>query len=278
MTAKIACRPWNGQRTRYAHLKRDGHFTRITKDQFGRVQITTPTPTDITEEVKRCQCGWLAPIYSRVPLRTTLLGELWYPGKPASYVKSALASHDARLRFSAFAVETEPADATLELIEDLCSYWAVDFPMWVKLQECMYERELLLQSAAQHEDAEGWVLKDGNMLNWFKLKPVSTIDLIVTDFKEGNGKFLGLVGALVCSTAEGHRIANVSGMDDAVRFELQESDIGRVCEVRYQYVGSKGRLRHPAFIRWRDDKRPEECTVDQDTQLKEYWECVQKHG
>jgi ATP-dependent DNA ligase len=37
-----------------------------------------------------------------------------------------------------------------------------------------------------------------------------------------------------------------------------------VCEVSYDYVQSGYRFRHAAtFMRWRDDKRPEECTFDQ---------------
>jgi ATP-dependent DNA ligase len=37
-----------------------------------------------------------------------------------------------------------------------------------------------------------------------------------------------------------------------------------VCEVTYDYVQSGSRFRHAAgFVRWRDDKKPEECTFDQ---------------
>ena len=37
-----------------------------------------------------------------------------------------------------------------------------------------------------------------------------------------------------------------------------------VCEVSYDYVQGGQRFRHATgFIRWRDDKRPEECTMDQ---------------
>jgi ATP-dependent DNA ligase len=37
-----------------------------------------------------------------------------------------------------------------------------------------------------------------------------------------------------------------------------------VCEVSYDYMQGGQRFRHATgFIRWRDDKRPEECTMDQ---------------
>lgn len=38
---------------------------------------------------------------------------------------------------------------------------------------------------------------------------------------------------------------------------------GAVCEVEYQDVASKGRLQHPRFVRWRDDKLAEECFISQ---------------
>jgi len=44
-----------------------------------------------------------------------------------------------------------------------------------------------------------------------------------------------------------------------------------VMEVSYQYVGDKGRLRHPNFVRWREDKPAAECTLSQDDDLVYYW-------
>lgn len=263
---KVKSRTWNGQPAIYAHLKRDGHFISIEKNEFGSVRVLTPTPVDITHQLK--QCGWLGLVYRRVQCNTRILGELWYPGKPASYIKTALKERDAKLQLGVFAVATAPANWPLEDIENMCAAWSLPFIPYTR----NFDPHTLLQDLPR--DAEGYVLKDGNMLNWYKLKPVNTIDLIVHDFKDGNGELIGLVGALVCKTAEGHVIANVSGMDMATRVDITSNDIGRVAEVRYQYVGAKGKLRHPAFVRWRDDKKPADCTLDQDDALQEYWNEV----
>lgn len=155
-----------------------------------------------------------------------------------------------------------------------------------------------LNLEAERRKIEGWMLK-GSGAAW-KVKRESTCDLIVTGTKEGNGKYLGLVGALKCSAhavcfdcggfgelrsetedvctpcpeCEGKgtvlvEVANVSGMTDDVREQLSFPDagdpplLGRVCEVEYNLVAAQGRLRHPRFKRWRDDKPAAECTADQ---------------
>ena len=44
-------------------------------------------------------------------------------------------------------------------------------------------------------------------------------------------------------------------MSDRIRWDIDEDkDIGRIVEVEYQRVTRLGKLRHPRFKRWRDDK------------------------
>ena len=67
-------------------------------------------------------------------------------------------------------------------------------------------------------------------------------------------------------------LASCSGMDDDVREQITDWDIGRTCEIAYERVGSQGRLQHPRFISWRDDEKlPHDCTIDQDEKLEEYY-------
>lgn len=56
---------------------------------------------------------------------------------------------------------------------------------------------------------------------------------------------------------------SVPGMNDEQRREfLQNKDkyVGRVFECHGKKISKKGSVRHPEFIRWRDDKDPEDCT------------------
>lgn len=131
-----------------------------------------------------------------------------------------------------------------------------------------------LRDLARRERIEGFMLKKAETIPvWFKLKVEDTADVIVTGVKDGDGKYLGLVGALLCSVlgSEGQMIevASVSGMTDDERYEITEmhdkhnSLVGRVCEIKYQCVAAQGRLRHPRFLRFREDKNPMECTIAQ---------------
>lgn len=157
------------------------------------------------------------------------------------------------------------------------------------------EPELLTQYAVTN-GVEGYIIKEARGSRWWKFKLEHTMDLVVigtTDAREGvTGKYLGLVGALVVGRVVGvtpigapildsqepaditldyadlnktlwiREVARISGMDDEQREQMSaERDdlIGRVCEVKAQAKGGKFRLRHPRFIRWREDKPAWEC-------------------
>ena len=134
-------------------------------------------------------------------------------------------------------------------------------------------RDTLLM-ASEMNNTEGWVLKQGGQYHkWYKLKGEQTVDAIVTGIVEGEGKYDGLIGALVVSVRDndGHlvEIASVSGFTDKERVEMsriRDRVRGRVCEVKYQLVGAKNRLVHPRFMRWRPDKPSNECTMSQITE------------
>ena len=91
-------------------------------------------------------------------------------------------------------------------------------------------------------------------------------DLIITGWTEGEGKYAGLIGSVKVSTYDGEELASVSGMTDEIRRAISadpEAFLGRVCEVQYQNVAKLGRLRHPVFLGFRDDKLPQECGINQ---------------
>ena len=142
-------------------------------------------------------------------------------------------------------------------------------------------------SLAQHryytdQFGEGTVVKNlnavyqaGRSKAMFKWKKVTTEDVVVLGAEPGKGKFEGQVGAVrygqygtpsarhectaLCD-GELHERGQCSGMDDATRLRIsRKMPLGRVMEITHNGVLAKGGFRHPQFLRWRDDKRPEDC-------------------
>lgn len=120
---------------------------------------------------------------------------------------------------------------------------------------------------------------------WLKLKHRLTQDVVVAGWRPGQGRRAGGVGSILVGvpTAEGLRyVGRVgSGFDDAQldRLDALVTELARptnpmigvpaedardahwiepslVAEVLYSEVTSAGKLRHPVFLRWRDDKSP----------------------
>lgn len=98
--------------------------------------------------------------------------------------------------------------------------------------------------------------KVGRSTDWMKLKPSEEIDVRITGYTEGEGKFAGLIGS-ICGVAEDGTEVSFSGFSDELRAEIsanREGFLGRWVEVRFMQRDSKGGFRHPQFYRWHPDK------------------------
>lgn len=131
---------------------------------------------------------------------------------------------------------------------------------------------------------EGIIIKNTSSLyvfdarpnaTWYKVKAAVTIDMVVTGYTEGTGKYEGLIGAVEFGRWVGNgegddggdtiSVSRCSGMTDALRREIsanRDAYLGRVIEVKSnELVGSKEYRtpRHPQFVAFRTDKLPEQC-------------------
>jgi DNA ligase-1 len=91
--------------------------------------------------------------------------------------------------------------------------------------------------------------------SWLKIKDQETFDLKIVGFKPGKGKYAGTLGALIVSH-KGVEVP-VSGMTDALReliWRKRKEFLGKICEVKCHEVTVHGSLRHPRFVRLREDK------------------------
>lgn len=111
-----------------------------------------------------------------------------------------------------------------------------------------------LVNLARRERFEGIVLKDPEAgyeqgaRSWFKVKPTRTLDLMVKAVKSN--------GSLVVEHS-GVDVTVGIGLSDALRrlsIANPSAVIGSIIEVRFQEETVHGSLRHPVFVRERNDK------------------------
>lgn len=114
---------------------------------------------------------------------------------------------------------------------------------------------------------EGIILKDGSgewedkrAKHQIKFKGEMECDLKIVDVEEGTGKYAGMLGAIVCESADGILRVNVgSGFNDEHRKTLKKKDlIDRIVAIKYN-MRSKNKagdesLFLPIFVELREDK------------------------
>jgi len=110
---------------------------------------------------------------------------------------------------------------------------------------------------------EGSIIKDINSFYeykrsfaWQKMKDFHTDDFIVTEIQEGDGKYVGMLGALFIDV-NGVSVKVGSGFTDQQRETIWNNPryyIGKYIEVEYQEVTRDKSLRFPVFKRFRFDK------------------------
>lgn len=212
--------------------------------------------------------NWFDKLPRHIQVRTADIpvdGELNWPGHTSTDVATGLKNKEAGLRFTAFYLPGfggHPLEHRSRLkqmgfgVPDLYGPEAYIEPPSLKI----------LEADAIERKLEGWVLKELVNPYWWRVKLEKTYDLIVTGYNIATtGRHTGRLKSLRCSAYINGvltEVANVSGMTDAERYVFDPAaDVGRIVEVQAQFMASRGRLRHPRFIRWRADKPARECVI-----------------
>lgn len=99
-----------------------------------------------------------------------------------------------------------------------------------------------------------------------RVKATVTTDYVVMGLERGEGRCSRTLGTMVCGVFRGRRLVEAcrigGGFTDELRDEIWRNRagvVGRVVEARGYQLFESGALRHPQFVRFRDDKRPSEC-------------------
>lgn len=121
---------------------------------------------------------------------------------------------------------------------------------------------------ARNRGLEGVIVKPLNgkyvrkrSYDWLKVKDQQTVDVKIVDMERGTGKFENTMGAIVVDV-DGVFVNVGGGFSDALRDEIWNNYNrdweGRLVEIEFHEKTPDGSLRHPRFIRVRDDKPVED--------------------
>lgn len=137
--------------------------------------------------------------------------------------------------------------------------------------EASRAKELWDQYVLGPEDYEGMIFlhSEYHERSLARMKRAVSMDYVCMGFEDsdsdtyagwGVASILGglyIDGSLV-------QVCRVPGITDELRAEFfnnREKYVGRVFEAHGKRVFKSGALRHPEFIRWRDDKLPKDCVL-----------------
>lgn len=245
-------------------IQRDGSMIATGKDQSPHLEFFSRFP--------RLQQAQVIQDLRKLPPLTSIEFEIKVPGQPAEMVATALRDPSIPLEFHAFALPVYNGvhhyASSLEWCKTQFDGYGIPALPYTRLTDqpdADYINEILHE--AKSNGREGWMLKQSNYHGWWKVKVEETVDCFITGYFDGEGKYINQMGALVVSAFRDGKqvtIASVSGMTDEVRAKISANPglyFDRVIEVRCQGWTKGGRLRHPRFIRFRDDKSRKDCVV-----------------
>ena len=256
-------KPWVGKgKPKIAEIKRDGYRTTIVVGTDGAMSAFQGVPECVWFKIKH-----MVGFPKNIPYETILDGELESPGQPASKVSTAMADR-APLIFTCFAIPfyagMDTRNRTFAWRDRVAAEMGIAIPEQVPI-------ELATQEVAAAMNVEGFVLKQYHYQNWWKLKRVETLDVIITNAFPGLGKFEGRWGSLEASVYRNGKIISVAyigkGKDALWRDVPKEQLVGRVAEISHEGLQVHNKLKFSAFLRWRDDKLPEQCLFEQITRI-----------
>ena len=153
-----------------------------------------------------------------------------------------------------------------------------------------------LFKAAKKQKIEGIIAKKADSLyyenarsaNWLKIKTESTIEAVICGYTEprGSRKYFGALILGIYNEGKltyiGHTGTGFNHLNQKTIFKLLQNYTAKVspftippkpnapvtwmkpvpvCEVKFSHMTNDGVLRHPVFIRMRDDKKAEEVTM-----------------
>jgi len=185
------------QNVHFLQPKRDGHLCKIYKSRdyeilHAHIQAFSKNDKDITHKL-------LAIKHIRIeltglPCNSIIFAEMHCPGRFATDVPTMLNDADENLQLTVFAAPllsgVDLAERNLISVMERLNSFGLNVSCTTLVKHDFINlaaQEILLNQAAEKK-LEGWVLKEGHMTGWYKLKPVKTVDAFVIDTYASDSK------------------------------------------------------------------------------------------
>jgi ATP-dependent DNA ligase len=262
---------WNGESASIGpwlvEEKLNGICVRVTREGlFTRLR-------NKLKEIPHIQafCDWLPP-------DTALDCELVY-GKHPTEVKTAINEQSPDLTLTMFAVpfwkgedlrtiDIEELEDIWDMVLEQISLAGVYCPQVPESRIYEVIDSEMLRLEAAREKLEGYVVKKAHYTGWYKIKPVKTVDCFVYGTTRSTSPtHFGDLKAIQVAVLDNGRPQVIASVGTGFTAEFRERNgknlIGRVCEIQYDGLAQQGKLQFPRFLRWREDKVPLQCTMEQ---------------
>lgn len=200
-----------------------------------------------------------------------LFGTEWAKDRPDLYDRVALFSAQEIFGESMEGVPLTEVREHLDIVSKLLNKLPVRSGTFVVEQYPISEASRIWEEFVLGEESyEGLVFKNSKA-PWNapmgRMKRNVTMDYVCLDVKvsdsdsyAGTGK--SLVGGLYIDGVLTKVAHGIGGLTNELRdefFKNRDNYIGKVFEAEGKKISKRGKLRHPNFLRWREDKLPEEC-------------------
>lgn len=233
-------------RFKTVELKYDGHFSELIGGADGWVLYSR------TGKVKKSGTENIGNIHL---LGEHIFGTEWARSLPA-------AEYDSMVVFGAI-VDGARQDVEVAIAAAGKVRGVLD---WVKTTEVFsvsYAQQLW-EDKVQEAGWEGLVFKGPGIIG--RMKPIRTVDYVclgieISDSESYGGDAKSVVGGLY-KDGTLTPITKVGGLTAEQRKDFAENKdvyVGRVFEASGKVIFTSGALRHPNFVRWRDDKNAIDC-------------------
>lgn len=248
-----------------AEEKHDGFWAEVTTDEAGRiVRLVGRSGKTFDGESVRGLIGFQTGLASSV-----LIGEL-EAGTEAANLRNAKLNHRRVWVFDVVKLlGNDTRVLTYEQRRQLLELALKNGSDRIKFVRQVTSGFTAFFADVNASDGEGLVLKrlgkkyvpqgsDGKTDDWIRCKRFRYVDYVVMDIGKSDGGSPNFqVGLYVNGTLK--NVATIKNIPDGLDYKIL---VGRVIECKGAEVHGSGALRHGHYERTRDDKDPDECTLE----------------